>query len=52
MASCKKDLSSVRFKYVFFPGIYFISGIKKLSSIWVRTVASIDVFPSTGRQVC
>ena len=27
-------------------------GTKKLSSIWVRTAALIDVFPSIGRQVC
>ena len=32
--------------------IHFIPGTKKLSSIWVRTVALIDAFQSIGRHVC
>jgi hypothetical protein len=44
----------VRLNYGFFflLFVHFISGIKKLSSIWVRTVALIDVFQSIGRHVC
>jgi hypothetical protein len=35
----------------FYLWVHFISGIKKLSSIWVRTIALIDVFQSIGRHV-